>query len=144
MAREKNSPLFARAAAKSGPSACSWTSGDAWMTGVNSSHPRSKLDVLTAKEREAIDLVFQGMITTQIAKELGASTAAIQGRISVALRRLGADDRGALMRMVCPELLIPTSLPPLREPTNDGKPSVGVAPADNRGKNPAADVAAAV
>lgn len=73
------------------------------------------MDKLTRKQRDAVELVAEGMTTTEIARKLGATPDAIYTRIATASRRLNVSDRRGLVRAIFPAHCTPQSPPPMRE-----------------------------
>lgn len=73
------------------------------------------MDKLSKKQREAVELVAEGLTTSEIARKLGSSPTAIYTRIATASRLLNVSDRRALIRAVFPAHCTPQTPPPMRE-----------------------------
>jgi DNA-binding NarL/FixJ family response regulator len=61
--------------------------------------PAVKLDALTAREREVLELVAQGLSNEEIAERLFVSPATAKTHVSRAMGKLGARDRAQLVVM---------------------------------------------
>ena len=60
----------------------------------------SRLATLTAREREVLDLVVEGMLNKQIAAQLGTAEKTIKVHRARAMRKMGADSLAGLVRLV--------------------------------------------
>lgn len=59
----------------------------------------SQLDTLTAKQREVVALVSEGLTSKEIARNLGISESAVNQRIEVVRQRLGGMSRAQIARI---------------------------------------------
>jgi DNA-binding NarL/FixJ family response regulator len=66
---------------------------------VPTERPRP-LEVLTAREREVLDLLVKGLSTSLIASRLGVSSNTVRTHVAGVLRKMGARDRGGAVSRV--------------------------------------------
>lgn len=64
--------------------------------------PTGDLDLLTARERQVLDLLVEGLATTAIATELGVSKNTVRTHVASVLRKLRVHDRGKAVRTAVP------------------------------------------
>jgi FixJ family two-component response regulator len=60
----------------------------------------ARLAMLTAREREVVDLVISGMTNKEIAARLGVSSQAIDGRRTKAMTKMGTDSVPELVKLM--------------------------------------------
>ena len=56
--------------------------------------PRREVDALTAREREVLDLLVEGLSTAAMAARLGVSKNTVRSHVAAVLRKLSVHDRG--------------------------------------------------
>jgi DNA-binding CsgD family transcriptional regulator len=57
------------------------------------------LDALTAKQREVLAMVAEGLTSKEIARKLGVSESAVNQRIEVVRQRMGGNSRASIARL---------------------------------------------
>lgn len=73
---------------------------------VGSEAPSSKLDLLTAREREVLRLIGRGLTRADIAKTLSRSPKTIDGHRELIMKKLDIHDRAELVRYAIREGLV--------------------------------------
>jgi len=68
--------------------------------------PASRLELLTAREREVLRLIGRGMSRTEIARTLSRSPKTIDGHRELIMKKLDIHDRGELVRYAIREGLV--------------------------------------
>ena len=69
-------------------------------------HVRGLIAALTGREREVLELVVEGKLTKEIARQLGISPKTVEVHRANVVRKMGADNVAELIRVVMP--LVPT------------------------------------
>ena len=75
-------------------------------------HVRGLIAALTGREREVLELVVEGKLTKEIARQLGISPKTVEVHRANVVRKMGADNVAELIRVVMP--LVPS------EPSGNG------------------------
>jgi FixJ family two-component response regulator len=69
-------------------------------------HVRGLIAALTGREREVLELVVEGKLTKEIARQLGISPKTVEVHRANVVRKMGADNVAELIRVVMP--LVPS------------------------------------
>lgn len=72
-------------------------------------HVRGLIAALTGREREVLELVVEGKLTKEIARQLGISPKTVEVHRANVVRKMGADNVAELIRVVMP--LVPSQPP---------------------------------